>query len=68
MNINGYEIDVLPPDDRSHALLEAVLLFHYQGPWHDVSTHWFNRMQTPEATTKILCDKIRNYFCNEQNN
>jgi hypothetical protein len=48
----------MPVDPR--AALEAVLLFHSGGPWtHERRTRWQFLTGYAEATTKILCDVVR---------
>jgi hypothetical protein len=40
--------------------LELVLMFHGAGPWDpDKSLRWQELSGSPEATTKVLCDAVR---------
>jgi hypothetical protein len=55
-----YDVPQAPPANDLAGLLEAVLLFHGGGEWDtDKRLAWFNRVGAAEATTKVLCDRIR---------
>ena len=46
--------------ERLEDALAATLLFHSAEPWDRANRLlWFNLTQRPEATTKGLCDFIR---------
>lgn len=59
MLINDFEFSTLPPADTREVLLEAVLIFHSGGDWNDGRDLLFYNRVNCEATTKALCNKIR---------
>jgi len=47
--------------DKLRAALELPLMFHASGPWdEDKRRRWKEITGSDEATTKIMCDHIRN--------
>jgi len=47
--------------------LEAVLLFHSPPPWEEAKrARWQELTGKDEATTKVLCDRIREVLADEE--
>lgn len=63
-----FEINLVPGDNELINLLESVLLFYTSSPFDSIlRTAWFNRIQTSECTTKVLCNKIREVLTKYRN-